>query len=68
MTKPIDLRAAIRARLAETGMSQTELGKAIGRTQPNVSAYLAGRLDWGGETVGAALAAVGLRVTASKTP
>lgn len=62
----IDLRAAIRARLAEIGMTQTTLAERVGRSRHNVSAYLNGHVDWGGQTVGLALAAVGLRVVPAK--
>lgn len=55
------IRAAIREAMARRGVTQTELARLAGTTQPKVSAFLAGK-SVSVETVGRMVAALGLRV------
>lgn len=55
------IRAAIREAMARRGVTQTELARLAGTTQPKVSRFLAGR-SVSVETVGRMVQALGLKV------
>ena len=55
------IRAAIREAMARRGVTQTELARLAGTTQPKVSRFLAGA-SVSVETVGRMVQALGLKV------
>lgn len=59
----VDIRAAVRAEVARAMWTQQELADRAGLTQPQVSAYLAGRKDLNGQSLDRLLTALGLDVT-----
>ena len=58
---PNPIRTAIAEAMARRGVTQTELAKMAGTTQPKVSRFLAGK-SVSVETVGRMVAALGLKV------
>lgn len=56
----MNLRDSIRAALAESGLTQSELAQRAKVPQSNLSEYLAGNCDLNGETIDRLLAALGL--------
>lgn len=61
MPNPNPIRAAIAEAMARRGVTQTELAKMAGTTQPKVSRFLAGK-SVSVETVGRMVAALGLKI------
>lgn len=61
-----DIRQAVVEAVAAAKISQTELARSAGMTQPQVSDYLAGRSDVRTETASRLLAALGLQISREK--
>jgi|JI8StandDraft_2_1071088.scaffolds.fasta_scaffold104254_3 transcriptional regulator with XRE-family HTH domain len=59
MTQPKKMLDAIRSRVTEIGITQTELGKRCGWTQSLVSRYLSGQKEPGMESLTKLAKAVG---------
>ncbi|MBD3263453.1 helix-turn-helix domain-containing protein [Candidatus Woesearchaeota archaeon] len=49
------------------GISQKEIGRRSGIPQPNISAYIHGRIDMGSRRIDRLLAALGLDVQTTRT-
>ncbi|WP_231557291.1 helix-turn-helix domain-containing protein [Deinococcus sp. YIM 77859] len=58
------VRRAVRERMQEQGLTQTELGELVGMAQPNVQRLLAGRVGAVPESWQRVLDALGLELVA----